>query len=250
MSTIAVFGVIAGGGAYAAAKIESEDIAKNAVLSKHLKAGNVKGSDLAAGAVGTGHVADGSLGTADLGAGSVGASQIIDDAVMRADLAENSVDSTSVVADSLTGSDIDEGTLELPDPPPSAVEVRRMSLVEGDVSEPVIFERDDWRFTVSCADDPTSGFPQGSVTLRYLHADDGTRAHAIGVDGGTWNLSGAPGSGSRAILLQSNAKVVTGPFFASDDLDGIRGLLSLRVPSRDGGYSGPTGCQFEIVVLG
>jgi hypothetical protein len=47
MSTIAVFGVLAGGGAYAASKIGADDIAKNAVRSKHIKQRQVKAGDLA-----------------------------------------------------------------------------------------------------------------------------------------------------------------------------------------------------------
>jgi hypothetical protein len=51
MSTIAVFGVLAGGTAWAACKIGSEDIKNNAVLSKHIKDGQVKRADLAANAL-------------------------------------------------------------------------------------------------------------------------------------------------------------------------------------------------------
>ena len=47
MATVAVFGVLAGGGAYAASKIGPKDIAKNAVRSKHIKNGQVRAADLA-----------------------------------------------------------------------------------------------------------------------------------------------------------------------------------------------------------
>lgn len=57
MATLAVFGVLAGGGAYAASKIGPSDIAKNAVrgkhikknavISKHIKNGQVKAAELA-----------------------------------------------------------------------------------------------------------------------------------------------------------------------------------------------------------
>jgi hypothetical protein len=43
MSTIAIFGVLAGGGAYAASTIGSKDIKRNAVTGKHIKPGAVKG---------------------------------------------------------------------------------------------------------------------------------------------------------------------------------------------------------------
>ena len=44
---LALFGVIAGGSAYAAAKIGSDDIKNDAVLSKHIKADQVKASEIA-----------------------------------------------------------------------------------------------------------------------------------------------------------------------------------------------------------
>jgi hypothetical protein len=46
MSTIAVFGVLAGGSAYAASKIGPSDIKKNAVRSKHIKDGAITAKDI------------------------------------------------------------------------------------------------------------------------------------------------------------------------------------------------------------
>lgn len=60
MSTIAVFGVL-GGGAWAAGKITSKDIAKDAVLSKQIKNGTIESQDLAKGAVTAKQVKLGSL---------------------------------------------------------------------------------------------------------------------------------------------------------------------------------------------
>ena len=51
MATIAVFGVLAGGGAYAASKIGPKDIKKNAVRAKHIKERQVKARHLAKNAV-------------------------------------------------------------------------------------------------------------------------------------------------------------------------------------------------------
>ena len=59
MSTFAVFGVLAGGGAYAASKIGPKDIAKNAVRAKHIKKGQVKAKHVARGAVTEAKLADG-----------------------------------------------------------------------------------------------------------------------------------------------------------------------------------------------
>jgi hypothetical protein len=62
MATIAVFGVLAGGGAYAASKIGAKDIAKNAVRAKHIKKDAVKTKKLGNGAVTRAKVADDVLG--------------------------------------------------------------------------------------------------------------------------------------------------------------------------------------------
>ena len=46
MSTIAVFGVLGGGGAYAASKIGPNDVKRNAVRSKHIKNGTIVSRDI------------------------------------------------------------------------------------------------------------------------------------------------------------------------------------------------------------
>lgn len=51
VASIALFGVLAGGGAYAASKIGSNQIKKNAVRAKHIKNGEVQGPEIAGGAV-------------------------------------------------------------------------------------------------------------------------------------------------------------------------------------------------------
>ena len=71
IATVALFIALGLGTAYAADKIGSKDIAKNAIKSKHIKAGNVKNSDLAAGAVDSAKVADGSLLESDFAAGEL-----------------------------------------------------------------------------------------------------------------------------------------------------------------------------------
>lgn len=59
VSTLALAAALGLGGAYAAGKIGSNDIAKNAVLSKHIKNGEVKGGDLKKCPAGTRAFADG-----------------------------------------------------------------------------------------------------------------------------------------------------------------------------------------------
>ena len=68
MATIAVFGVLAGGGAYAASKVGPKDIKKNAVRAKHVKKNQVKARHVARDAVDTRKLRDGAVSSAKLGA--------------------------------------------------------------------------------------------------------------------------------------------------------------------------------------
>ena len=72
MSTIAVFGVLAGGSAYAASKIGPQDIAKNAVRDKHIKKNQVKAKHVAKNAVRTPEIRDGSVTAEKLAEGVEG----------------------------------------------------------------------------------------------------------------------------------------------------------------------------------
>jgi hypothetical protein len=67
MATIAVFGVVAGGSAYAISKIDTRDIAPGAVTAKKLHGKAVKTSKLRAGAVTNETLADGAVESRNLG---------------------------------------------------------------------------------------------------------------------------------------------------------------------------------------
>lgn len=62
MATLAVFGILAGGGAYAASKIGADDIADNAIRSRHIKEKAVRSK----------HVKDDSLKGTDIDESSLG----------------------------------------------------------------------------------------------------------------------------------------------------------------------------------
>lgn len=66
MAAVAFFIAIAGGGAYAAATIGSNAIKNDAVLTRHIKDGEVRRSDLAANSIATGKIADGQVFRSDL----------------------------------------------------------------------------------------------------------------------------------------------------------------------------------------
>jgi hypothetical protein len=103
MSTIAVFGVLAGGGAYAAATIGARDIKRNAVRAKHIKKNAVRAkhikknaistAKLAIGAVTSGKLADEGVVTAKLADGAVTSGKLADAGVVTAKLADGEVTS-------------------------------------------------------------------------------------------------------------------------------------------------------------
>lgn len=95
VSTICLFALL-GGGAYAAQKITSKDLAKNSVKSKAIKNGQVKTKDVKAGAVKGEQIGDGSVGAADLGAASVGSAALAPGSVGSAALADGGVGSSDL----------------------------------------------------------------------------------------------------------------------------------------------------------
>jgi len=76
VATLALFGVLAGGGAYAASKIGSKDIARGAVKSRQLAGAAVKARHLAKGAVRGRHLAKGAVGRRHLAKGAVTGAQL------------------------------------------------------------------------------------------------------------------------------------------------------------------------------
>jgi hypothetical protein len=101
MSSIAVFAVLATGGAYAADTIFSEDIVD----------GEVTVADIGTAAVGSGEVINNALTSSDIGAQAVGTSEITNGAVGALDLGADAVGSVNVPFNALVGGDIDESTL-------------------------------------------------------------------------------------------------------------------------------------------
>ena len=71
LAAVALFLLLAGGGAYAAATIGAADIQKDAVRSYHIKDGQVTHADLALNSVGSLKVFDGALSRADLKPGAL-----------------------------------------------------------------------------------------------------------------------------------------------------------------------------------
>lgn len=86
VSTLCLFLVLGGGAAFAASKVRSKDIARNAVKSVNLAPGAVKASDvfkraitsgkLAVGAVRSNQIADGAVGSKQIGTSAIGPSNL------------------------------------------------------------------------------------------------------------------------------------------------------------------------------
>jgi hypothetical protein len=72
MSTIAIFGVLAGGGAWAASKIGPEDIGRSAIKTRHLGKNAVRASKIGTAAVKTPKIKDGAVTMSKLAEGLEG----------------------------------------------------------------------------------------------------------------------------------------------------------------------------------
>jgi hypothetical protein len=101
---VALFIAIGGTGAWAADKITSKEIAKNAIRSKHIKRGNVKRPDIGANAVNSAKVASGSLTTADM----------LDGTISEADLANGSVTNPKLADGAVTTPKLADGAVTTP----------------------------------------------------------------------------------------------------------------------------------------
>lgn len=199
MAAIAFFVVVAGGSAYAAATIGSGDIKKNAVLSKHIKNGQVK--------------------NADLGPSSVGAGQVKDAAITNRKLAQNSVGTTKVINGSLLAQDFKPG--QLPSGPPTSILTGVVTTSNGGIhfgapsgaSSASATESDVQTLTPAGASitarDLSLSWPSGyilpsgwiaSITLRVNGAD--TVLSCLLPDGGT-----ACHDSSHAVTIPPNSRV-------------------------------------------
>lgn len=106
MSSLALFLVLAGGTAFAAAKL-----GKNTVGSKQLKANAVTAAKIKNGAVTGGKLAAGAVAGSQLGAGSVNESKLADGAVGGAKLANGAVGSSKIAGGAVGGSQLADGAV-------------------------------------------------------------------------------------------------------------------------------------------
>ncbi len=90
-STVALFLALTGGVVYAASKIKTKDIQRQAVTEKKIAPGAVKNGKLAAEAVKAGKLAAGAVETSKLAAGAVDTGKLADGAVGNAQVKDDSI---------------------------------------------------------------------------------------------------------------------------------------------------------------
>jgi hypothetical protein len=122
MSTIAVFGVLGGGGAYAATTIGAGDIKRNAVRAKHINrnavqarhlgANSVRRRNIRRNAVSATKLADGAVLTSKLADGAVLTSKLADGAVLTSKLADGSVSEANLATGAVTSSKLASGAVD------------------------------------------------------------------------------------------------------------------------------------------
>jgi hypothetical protein len=99
------------GTAWAAGQIGSADIADNAVLSRHIRDGQVRNADLGLKAVTRPKLGLAAVGASQLGTGSVTGPKLAANSVTGAKVADGSLTGADVQNNSLTGADVDESKL-------------------------------------------------------------------------------------------------------------------------------------------
>jgi hypothetical protein len=104
MSSIAVFLVVAGGTAFAATKIGSNEIKANAIITGKIKKEAVTEGKIKAGAIGNSRLANAAVTASKLAANSVTGSALADGSVSSGKLANNSVTAGALADESVTSS--------------------------------------------------------------------------------------------------------------------------------------------------
>jgi hypothetical protein len=156
MSTIAVFAVLAGGGAYAAntigsadiidGEVKAADIAANAVDSARVRDGTLNtfdvhsfiGEDVIDGTLTNADIQDFSLGNGDFLTGSVDGRVLTNNSVGNGDFLTGSVDGRVASDNSLTGTDIQNGQIgqvDLADGAVNSAKTADNSLTGVDIDE-------------------------------------------------------------------------------------------------------------------
>jgi hypothetical protein len=119
VSTLALFGVIAGGTAIALpgkGSVHADDIRRDAVRAKQIRDGKVGAAEIGDGSVGSAEVGDAAIGSTEvaedaiglaaIAAGAVGSSEIADGAIRAADVGDGAITSAGIGADAVTDSEI------------------------------------------------------------------------------------------------------------------------------------------------
>jgi hypothetical protein len=104
MSTIAVFGVLGGGSAWAAATIGANDIKRNAIRAKHIHRNAIQARHISTNAVSSAKLRDGAVATSKLGDGAVVTAKLGDSAVSAAKLADGAVTGSKIASGAVDGS--------------------------------------------------------------------------------------------------------------------------------------------------
>jgi hypothetical protein len=141
MSTIAVFLVLGGATAFAAAELGSNTVGTkqlkgNAVTTGKIKKEAVTGGKIKNGAVAGGKIAAGAITTDKLGNAAVNGEKIAGAAVSEDKIANNAVTGAKVKDGSLTGTDVNQATL-------TAVKASNVYATEFDESVPAVVNPSD-----------------------------------------------------------------------------------------------------------
>ena len=137
LATLAFFGVLTGGVAYAANTIGSSDIIDESILSRDVKNGQLGTPDLAADAVRTGQVLNESLTGHDIQNNTIGGADVNEsllDPLSEAQIEDESLTGHDIQDNTIGGADVNESLLD----PLSEAQIEDESLTGHDIQDNTI----------------------------------------------------------------------------------------------------------------
>ena len=254
MVTLLAFIVLAGGTAYAADTIFSEDIVNGEIKSPDIGNNQVKSADvrddtLSGGGLQSSDIAPGAITAADVAGESLTGDEVADESLTVSDITDESLTGDVVGNDSLTGADVLESSLGVV---PDADRVDGRHLCPARVSVGASFTTicAAGGLIVEAACTPLDGFnAEGTVRLRTTQANDAF--YVINGPFASRDANFGTGDGPVTLVrLRANGVEVTPTitqFHASSQTGQLIGSIAARVAPIS---STLASCSFTMDILG
>jgi hypothetical protein len=169
VSSLALFLVVSGGTALAAATITGDDIVDESITGVDIQNSSLESGDVANGSLTGLDVSDGSIASADVVNSSLTGTDVMDGSILTSDIGNTTIIGADVANSTLSGGKIADGTI-------TGADVAVNSLSGARITDATISGTDIGQGTLTGAD-----MAAGTVTSRELKAPEGW--HWVGTSG-------------------------------------------------------------------